>query len=47
MIGDIFNSGGNVDNQEDIGFTGSYFNIAPTVIDYYTKNKFLNMQLEI
>ena len=46
MIGDILNTGDNVDDQEDYGFTGSYFNISPTVIDDYTKNKFLNMQLK-
>ena len=46
MIGDILNTGDNVDDQEDYGFTGSYFNISPTVIDDYTKKKILNMQLE-
>ena len=46
MIDKILNAGDNVDDQEDFGFTGSYFKIAPTVIDDYTKNKFLNMQLE-
>ena len=46
MIGEILNAGDNVDNQEDFGFTGSYFKIAPTVIDDNTKKKFLNIQLE-
>ena len=46
MLGDILNTGNNVDDQEDYGFTESCFKIAPTVIDDYTKNKFLNMQLE-
>ena len=46
MIGEILNAGDNVDYQEDFGFIGSYFKILPTVIDDYTKNKFLNMQLE-
>ena len=40
------NAGENIDDQEDFGFTGSYFKIPPTVIYYYTKNKFMNMQIE-
>ena len=44
LLGDIFNSIDNVDDQEDYGFTESLFKIAPTVIDYCTKKKFLNMQ---
>ena len=40
------NAGDNVYDQEDFGFTGSYYNISPTVIDDYTKQKFLNTQLE-
>ena len=47
MIGEVLNAGDNVDDQEYFGFTGSYFNISPTDIDDYTKNKFLNMQREI
>ena len=46
MRGEILNAGDNVDDQENSGFTGSYFKIAPTYIDDYTKNKFLNMQQE-
>ena len=46
LIGEILNAGDNFDDQEDYRFTGSYFKIAPTVIDEYTKKKFLNMQLE-
>ena len=46
IIGEILNAGDNVDDQEDSGFTGSYSKIAPTNIDDYTKNKFLNMQQE-
>ena len=46
MLGDILNSGDNVDDQEDYGFTGSFFKIAPTVLYDYTKNKLMNMQLE-
>ena len=46
MVGGILNAGDNVDYQEYYGFRGSCFKIAPTVIDNYTKNKFLNMQLE-
>ena len=37
LLGDIFNAGDNVDNQEDYGFKGLFFNISPTVIDDYTK----------
>ena len=37
MIGEIFNSGDNVDDQEDSWFTGSYLKIAPKNIDDYTK----------
>ena len=39
MIGEILNASDNVDDQEKFGFTGSYFKIAPTVIDDYTKKK--------
>ena len=46
LLGDIFNAGDNVKYQEDYRFTGSYFNISPTVIDDYTKKKLMNMQLE-
>ena len=46
MIGEILNASDNVDDQEDSGFTGSYFKFPPTVIDDYIKNKILNMQLE-
>ena len=47
LLSGIFNAGDNVDDQEDFGFGGSFFNITPTVIDDYTRKKFLNMQLEI
>ena len=40
MIGEILNTGDNVDDQEEFGFTGSYFKIYPTVIDDYTKRNF-------
>ena len=46
MLGDILNSGDNVDVKEDYGFRDSYFKIAPTILNYNTKNKCLNMQLE-
>ena len=35
--GDILNAGDNVDDQENFGFTESFFKIAPTNIDNYTK----------
>ena len=34
-----------VDDQEDYRFRRSFFNPPPTVLDYYTKKKCLNMQL--
>ena len=40
MRGGILNSGDNVDDQESFGFTESYFKIAPTNIDGYTKINF-------
>ena len=44
--GDILNSGDNIDDQENFGFTESYFKIAPSNIDDYTKTNLLNMQQE-
>ena len=46
LLSDTLNSEDIVDYQEDCGFKGSFFKIAPIVIYYYTKKKFLNMQLE-
>ena len=46
MLEYILNAGDNVDDQENYGFTGSFFRISPTIIDDYTKRKFLNVQLE-
>ena len=46
MLGDILNTGDNVDNKEDYGFIGSFFKMAPTVKYDYIKKKCLNMQLE-
>ena len=37
--GDILNAGDNVDDKEMFGFYESFFKIAPTNIDKYTKNK--------
>ena len=42
--GDILNAGENVDDEECFGFSESYFKIAPTNIDEYTKRKLLNLQ---
>ena len=47
LLGDILNAVDNVDDQEDYGFRGSYVKTDPTVIDDYTKKKFLNMEVEI
>ena len=41
------NAGDNVDDQEDYGFRGSFFKIAPTVIDDYTKkSEFVTIKFE-
>ena len=40
------NAGDNVDDQENFGFTESYFKIAPTNIYDSTKTKLLNMKQE-
>ena len=37
LLGDILNAVDNVNDQEDYGFRGSYFKIAPTFICNYTK----------
>ena len=39
LLGDILNAGDNVDDEEDYGFTESFFKISPSVIDDYTKKK--------
>ena len=39
---DILNAGGNVVDQEYYGFTGSFFNVYPIVINDITKKKFMN-----
>ena len=46
MFGDILNYGDNIEDQEDCGFTRSFFKISPIVLDEYTKNKLMNMQIE-
>ena len=46
MRGEILNAGDNVGDQKNVGFIESYFKIAPTNIDDYTKDKLLNMQKE-
>ena len=45
VSGDILNAGWNVEDEEDYGFTSSFFKIPPTVIDYITKTKMMKMQL--
>ena len=46
VLVDIFNAGGNVEDQEDYGFTASFFNIASTIIDGIIKKKLIKMQLK-
>ena len=45
VLDDIFNAGGNIEDQEDYGFTAPFFKISPTFIDDITKMKWMNMQL--
>ena len=45
VLGDILNADHNVEYQEDYRFTGSFFKIAPTVIDDCKKNKLMNIKL--
>ena len=40
------NSGENADDEEILGFSESYFKIAPTHLDECTKNKLLNLRQE-
>ena len=47
LLGDILNYGGNVDNQKDYGFTGSFFKIIPTVINDNTQLENLKSQRNI
>ena len=42
--GDILNNKDTVDDKEMFGFSESYFKIAPTNIDEFTKRKVLNLQ---
>ena len=42
MLGDIFNTDGNVVGQEDYGLTAS-FSFKPTVTDDITKDKLMDM----
>ena len=46
MLGDILNAVDNVYDKEDYGFRGTFFQIAPTLVDDYTKKNILNMQLD-
>ena len=39
VLGDIFNAGENVEDQDDYGFIASFFKISPTIIDDYTIKK--------
>ena len=45
VLGDIFNDGGNDEDQKDYGFTSSFFKISPTIIDDITKKKLMNIKL--
>ena len=44
--GEILNSGDNVDDEESFWFSESFFKIAHTSIDEYTKILLLNLQQE-
>ena len=43
VLGDILNSGENIEYKEEYRFTVSFFLISPTIIDNYTKNKSMNI----
>ena len=45
VAGDILNAGGNVEYQEDYGFTQSFFKISPIVIYDTTKRKLTKMKI--
>ena len=45
VLGDIFNYGGNVEDQEYYGFTAPFFKISHNLIDDITKKKWMDMQL--
>ena len=45
VLGDILNSGGDVEDQEDYGFTSLLFKIYPTITDDITKKKLMNIKL--
>ena len=43
VLCDILNAGDNDEDQEDSGFTGSFFKISHTFKDDSTENKLINM----
>ena len=45
VLGEILSASYNDEDQEYYGVTGSFYKIAPTVIDESTKMKLMNMQL--
>ena len=45
VLGDILNSGGDVEDQEDYGFTSLLFKVYPTITDDITKKKLMNIKL--
>ena len=44
--GDVLNAGDNVGDKDFFGFSESFFKIASTNIDEYTKNELLDLQQE-
>ena len=44
LSGDISNAGGNVEEQDDYGFTGSFFKKHPIILDDSIKNKLMNVK---
>ena len=45
VSGNILNAGENVEDQEDYGFTASFFKTTPIIIYNTTKNKLMKMKI--
>ena len=43
VSGDILNAGGNVEDEDDYGFIGSFFKKAPIIVDDNTKLQLMKM----
>ena len=43
VSGDVLNAGGNVEDEDDYGFIGSFFKKAPIIVDDNTKLQLMKM----